>query len=113
MLGVISSYRACWASRRVGSGRSSKCYHGFSFDVYVVYGGFTCTVRTRVVWRTLESRGKSLTPESRMSMDESRSWIEDWREDTEEDREAAIIPMYPIPILYATWLYVLCMYSEG
>lgn len=48
-----------------------------------------------------------------MSMDESRSWIEDWREDTEEDREAAIIPMYPIPILYATWLYVLCMYSEG
>lgn len=35
-------------------------------------------------------RGKSLTPESRVVMEESRSWREDWREETEEKREAAI-----------------------
>ena len=47
--------------------------------------------RTRWAWRTLDSRGKSFTPESRMLMDESRSCKEDWRDDTEEDREEAIL----------------------
>lgn len=46
---------------------------------------------TRVVWRTLHSRGKSLTPASRVEMDESRRWREDWRDDTEEESEAAIL----------------------
>lgn len=54
-----------------------------SWKVYILH--------TRLVRRTLESRGKSLTPESRISMDESRSCNEDWREVTEEDREAAIL----------------------
>lgn len=34
MLGVISSRRDCWASRRVGSGRSSKCYN-YRLESYV------------------------------------------------------------------------------
>lgn len=44
-----------------------------------------------MVCRTLHSRGKSLTPASRVEIDESRRWREDWREDTEEESEAAMM----------------------
>jgi hypothetical protein len=36
-----------------------------------------------VVCSTLVSLGKSFTPASRVLMEESRSWREDWREETE------------------------------
>lgn len=39
----------------------------------------------------MHSRGKSLTPESSVLMDESRSCSDDWREDTDDDSEAAIV----------------------
>lgn len=73
MLGVISSRRDCCASCRVGSGRSSKCYIPSISFLYSRYreegkgGG-----HTRVVCRTFDKRGKSLTPESRMSIELSR-----------------------------------------
>ena len=38
---------------------------------------------TRVVCKTFERRGKSLTPESRIEMLESSSWIDDCREETQ------------------------------
>lgn len=65
--GTISSTRDCWASRRVGSARSSKC----------------CWV-----WRTLQRRGKSDTPSSRIDMLESRSDREERKEDTAGPRDA-------------------------
>ncbi len=46
--------------------------------------------RTRVVCKTLERRGKSLTPESRMEMLEERSWLVDCREETQEERADAM-----------------------
>lgn len=46
---------------------------------------------TRVVCRTFDKRGKSLTPESRMSIELSRSWREVRRDATDEDRESAIV----------------------
>lgn len=72
MLGVISSTRDCWASRRVGSGRSSKCYIVVS-HYFTRFSGIVRLERTLVVWRTLQSRGKSLTPASSVEMEESRS----------------------------------------
>jgi hypothetical protein len=39
--------------------------------------------------RTVERRGKSLIPWSRMEMEESRSWREDLRDCTEAEREDA------------------------
>lgn len=45
--------------------------------------------RTLVVVRTVERRGKSLTPWSRIEIDESRSWREDLRDCTEAESEAA------------------------
>lgn len=89
MLGVISSRRDCCASRRVGSGRSSKCYYGISSELIARIQQWC--VLTRVVWRTLERRGKSLMPAWRVSMEESRILREDWRESTDAAREAAIV----------------------
>ena len=43
-------------------------------------------LRTRVVWRTLPSLGKSLTPESRMAMEDERREMLEWREETHEGR---------------------------
>lgn len=93
MLGVISSSRDCCASRRVGSGRSSKCYlfrFWFStFNIWIFWS-LKVPVRTRVVWRTLHRRGKSFTPVSRVVMELSRRWREDCREETDAEREAAM-----------------------
>lgn len=47
-------------------------------------------VGTRVVCKTLDKRGKSLTPESRMEMLEERSWLLERREETQEERALAI-----------------------
>lgn len=44
-----------------------------------------------MVCRTFDKRGKSLTPESRMSIELSRSWREVRRDATDEDRESAIV----------------------
>jgi hypothetical protein len=46
---------------------------------------------TLVIWRVLDNLGKSLTPESKMLMDDSRSCREDRREDTEDERDSAIV----------------------
>lgn len=43
-----------------------------------------------MAWRTLQRRGKSLTPSSRILIEESSNWSEDCREDTEEESEVAI-----------------------
>ncbi len=73
MLGVISSRRACWASRIVGSGRSSKCWLS-RVSEWGYYLAFERTSRlTRVVCRTFVIRGKSLMPESRIEIEESTS----------------------------------------
>ena len=45
---------------------------------------------TRVVWRTLHRRGKSLTPESRVLMELSSSCRDDCSEDTDDDSEEDI-----------------------
>jgi hypothetical protein len=58
--------------------------------------------RTRVVVRTVDRRGKSLIPASRMAIEESRSDNEDRNDDTEAAREAADDP---VDIL----LYWLCI----
>ncbi len=44
--------------------------------------------RTRVVVKTVDKRGKSLIPASRIEIEESRSWSEDFRDVTEAAREA-------------------------
>ena len=44
---------------------------------------------TRVDVRTVERRGKSLIPWSRIEIEESRSWREDLRDWTEAEREDA------------------------
>lgn len=46
---------------------------------------------TRVVWRTLHKRGKSLTPESKVVIELSRSWSDDCSEVTEDESEEAIM----------------------
>lgn len=46
---------------------------------------------TRVVCSTFASRGKSLTPESRMEMLEERRVLVDRREETHDEREFAIV----------------------
>lgn len=51
----------------------------------------TLPALTRVVCRTLHSRGKSLTPDSRVEIDESRSCREDWRDVTEAFSDAAMV----------------------
>lgn len=52
-------------------------------------------MRTRVVCSTLASRGKSLTPESRMEMLEERRALVERREETQEDKGFGIV--YSIP----------------
>lgn len=46
---------------------------------------------TRVVCRTLQRRGKSETPWSRIETEESRRLIEDCSDDTADDKEVAMI----------------------
>lgn len=89
MLGVISSRRDCCASRRVGSGRSSKCYEGELSGSVLMF--VNLGLRTRVDWRTLHKRGKSLTPVSRVVMELSRSCREDCSEVTEDASEEVMV----------------------
>ena len=49
--------------------------------------------------RTLQSRGKSFTPESNVLMEESRSWREDWREETDEARATGAVMATKIEII--------------
>ena len=51
---------------------------------------------TRVVWRTLARRGKSLTPESRIEILDERSWFVDCREETQEESADAIVASAPV-----------------
>jgi len=46
---------------------------------------------TRVVWRTLHRRGKSLTPESRVVIELSRSWSDDCSDVTDDASEDAMM----------------------
>ena len=46
---------------------------------------------TRVVCKTFDRRGKSLTPESRIEMLEDRSWLLERREETQEERGFVIL----------------------
>ena len=46
---------------------------------------------TRVVWRTLHKRGKSLTPESRVVIELSRSCSDDCSDVTDDAREDAMM----------------------
>jgi hypothetical protein len=46
---------------------------------------------TRVVWRTLHKRGKSLTPESRVVIELSRSWSDDCSDVTDAASEEAMV----------------------
>lgn len=48
-------------------------------------------VYTLVVWSTFARRGKSLTPESRMEMEESRSCMLERREATQPSSEFAMV----------------------
>lgn len=92
MLGVISSRRDCCASRRVGSGRSSKCCSGtLGTKLELEYYGARWKRLTLVVCRTFDNLGKSFTPLSSILMDESSSCKDDRREETEDDKEAAML----------------------
>jgi hypothetical protein len=46
---------------------------------------------TRVVWRTLHKRGKSLTPESKVVIELSRSWRDDCSDVTDAASEEAMM----------------------
>lgn len=47
-----------------------------------------------MVCRTLDKRGKSLTPESRMSIELSRRCRDVRRDATDDERESAIVTLY-------------------
>jgi hypothetical protein len=58
-------------------------------------------IRTLVVWRTLERRGKSFTPASRVRMDESSRDIVSRRDETHPSRECAMFANHGDP--YDPW----------
>lgn len=97
---------------RLGSGRRSKCCEqARAASVGEWLGGGETGEngdlgeegrRTRVVWRTLDRRGKSLTPLSRMVMEEERRALVERREDTQEEREVDICAR-PGRVACAVW----------
>lgn len=81
--------------------RFAECGFGEEFEVLGVMVSMEkrpihrlCACRsglTLVVCKTLASLGKSLTPSSRILMEESRSCREDRSEETEEERWSAMV----------------------
>lgn len=90
--GCISERRADWADWREGSEISSKCCVHISSYAFPAWGRNEGSYRhTLVVCSTLASRGKSLTPWSRVRMDEERVPIVSLSEETQPWRECAMV----------------------
>jgi hypothetical protein len=84
--GASSLAKEAWAEARDELGVSSKC---------------------RVVVKTVDRRGKSAIPASRMEIEESRREREERRDETEAEREVAVEDAYGADIVGRVVLMVL------